>query len=299
MKQVKKRRRFLRLNNPIGFSLLCIVCLALVAGIYLLVAFLVRKAPSWIAGASQAIIDSEATASPTENPSPTPFMGVEDTVPPNTPIVGSAAPEDGTSQPDPATEGEETEDTEGTVPAADPSAPLYGVTVGIDPYRDAKSKYDKEREYNLAFAQKLASYLESQGATVVLTRTTNEQVLTDADRVKTLNDAGCTVAIRLLCNHIDSSKTRGTYIQTTKSSTDFAVKMIASYTASTELPTRKDDGYEIKPNDFLVDVKCSAINLIMAHWSNGTDLELLENEEFQRKMMEGICNGILAYVKGA
>ena len=32
MKQIKKRRRILRIGNPIGFSLFCLVCLALLAG---------------------------------------------------------------------------------------------------------------------------------------------------------------------------------------------------------------------------------------------------------------------------
>lgn len=289
MKQIKKRRRLLRLNNPIGLTVLCIACLAVIVGLYLLIAFLVRKAPAWIEGATEAITHAEATVSPSGStePTPTPFMTVEATSE-NTPVVGTPAVEE---TPDP-----NATPSPSPTPFVDPSSPLYGVTVGIDPYRDANSKYQAESEYNLAFANKLVAYLQGQGATVVITRTANDVVMSDAERVGVLNNANCDVVVRLLCNHVDSGKTRGTYMQTTKSSAAFAEAMVAAYTAATELPTRKDNGYEIKATDFLVDCKCSALNIILGHWTNKADLELLENEEFQYKMAEGICNGIVAYL---
>ncbi len=291
MKQIKKRRRLLRLNNPIGFTLLCIACLAVVVGLYLLISFLVRKAPAWIEGATEAITRSETTTSPENSVEPTALMTAE-TIDINTPAVVGASAEEETPTPDPNA-------TPTPEPTAyvDPSAPLYGVTVGIDPYRDKNSKYQAESEYNLAFANKLATYLQGQGATVVITRTSNDVVMSDAERVAALNNANCTVVVRLLCNHVDSGKTRGTYMQTTKSSAAFAEAMVSAYTAATELPTRKDNGYEIKPTDFLVDCKCSALNIILGHWTNKIDLELLENEEFQYKMAEGIGNGIIEYLK--
>lgn len=286
MKQIKKRRRLLRLKNPVGFTLFSIACLAVVVGLYLLVTFLVRKAPAWIESATQAIARQEATDAPTNSVEPTALMTVGET-PENTPVVGTPVTEE---TPDP-----NATPTPEPTPYVDPSSPLYGVTVGIDPYRDKNSKYQAELAYNLEFANKLAIYLQGQGATVVISRTTNDVVMSDAERVALFNNANCTVVVRLLCNHVDSGKTRGTYMQTTKNSAAFARAMVDAYTAATELPTRKD-GYEIKATDFLVDLKCSALNIILGHWTNKTDLELLENEEFQYRMAEGICNGIIAYL---
>ena len=68
MKQIKKRRRVLRIGNPIGFSLFCLVCLALLAGLYLGISWAIKNGPG-VVKAMRTTVQEEVLTTPTVEPS--------------------------------------------------------------------------------------------------------------------------------------------------------------------------------------------------------------------------------------
>lgn len=288
MRRIKKRRNKLRINNPIGFSLFCILCLAVLAGLVVGVYYLIEYGPGACAAVSEyfekANATAEPTASPTIRPTQAPTAEPENQ---NTPYVGEL------NSPEPPPSSAPLTSAPPASNAPNPSGPLWGITVGIDPFRDGQSKYSAEAEYNLEFAQKLKEYLEQRGAVVVLTRTENEGSYSDSERAKVINENNCTVAIRLLCNHLSSKGVNGCYVQATAKNRELAQSIVDAYVASTGLETRKENGYEKKNVAFFKSTDCPSLNLIIGHWTNKSELEKLNDEAFQQLMMEGIYNGLL------
>ncbi len=293
MKRIKKRRRRLRINNPVGFSLFAILCLVLLAVLVLGIMAAIKYGPGACTAVTEYFKDANATASPTPtaSPSPTPTT-VPESEQPNTPVVG----EDTTPSPDTSVTPAVTDGTP-TPSTPDPNAPLYGITIALDPFRDSGSSYKAEAAYNLEFAQKLKSYLEQRGATIILTREDSDHSYSDTTRVKTINGNECSIAIRLMCNHLSSKGTVGCYIQSLSKNEDMARTIINAYVTSTGLETRKAEGFEAKSTTFLKKTDCPSVNIILGHWSNKAELEKLEDEAFQQLMIEGIYNGLIEYFK--
>ena len=134
MKQIKKRRRVLRIGNPIGFSLFCLVCLALLAGLYLGISWAIKNGPGVVKAMRTAVqeeVMATATVEPSREPkdellpTPTPVMK-------ETPALGT--PDYSTPSPVPSA-------YVSAGPAGNISAALYGQVIGIDAARDAKSKH--------------------------------------------------------------------------------------------------------------------------------------------------------------
>ena len=278
----------MRVNSPVGASLLCITALLILAILYVGIAWVVRNAPTLVEGVKEAMLADTPAPLPTLEPTSTPVAVTME--PALTPALGTPEPAETEAPTDPDNPG-------GTTPSpVDPDAPLYGVTIGIDPMRDKSSKYKAEADYNLAFANKLAAYLTARGATVVLTRDSSNKTYSDGTRAKVIRDAKCDLAIRLLCNHITNTKTDGTYVQTLKKHQKFAQFVIDEYAKATGMDKRKDKGVEIKDVGFLDSVGCPAVQLIMGHWTNSAELKRLRDDAFQEKMMEGIYNAILKQI---
>ena len=68
MKQIKKRRRVLRIGNPVGFSVFCLVCLAVLAGLYLGISWAIQNGPG-VVKAMRAVVQEEVLTTPTVEPS--------------------------------------------------------------------------------------------------------------------------------------------------------------------------------------------------------------------------------------
>lgn len=80
-----------------------------------------------------------------------------------------------------------------------------GVGVGAGGHWTHMAEY----ETNLQVGLKLAKRLEDLGATVVMTRTTNDVMLTNIERAKMLNDAGVDIALQLHCDAVDDPSFHG------------------------------------------------------------------------------------------
>ena len=139
MKRIKTRRKHFRITNPLGFSLFCaiiVLAIGLVVGIVCLAVGYGEDAVKWAkAQLNGTKVVAEITQAPTQAPTAT-AVPTDSAV--ETPDIGTPVPETPTPQPieigTPAP-------VETTSPNEDPSAPLYGFTIGLDPARDGESKY--------------------------------------------------------------------------------------------------------------------------------------------------------------
>ena len=64
MKQIKHRRRKLRIGNPVGFSLFCLGCLAVLALLYVGIAWLVRHGSTVAQAVKDAVTGPVTPACP-------------------------------------------------------------------------------------------------------------------------------------------------------------------------------------------------------------------------------------------
>ena len=294
MKQIKKRRRILRIGNPIGFSLFCLVCLAVLAGLYLGISWAIKNGPGVVKAMRTAVqeeVMTTATVEPSNEPkdallpTPTPTPEVKET-----PALGT--PDYSTPSPEPT-----------AYASAEPeSTPvsLQGQIIGVDATRDDTYKSREEADYNLQLAYRLKQYLEDRGATVVLCRTQEtEGKLESKDRGLIFKQAKCTYVVRLMCNHI-SAKTSACFAFGAKENKAFAQKMIDTYVAATGMKKQsgKKNGVEVKAEDVTPSCGCPCVTLVLGNWDNKSDREKLQDPDYMDVICEAIYDGLIAQVYG-
>ena len=292
MKRVKSRKNF-RISNPIGFSLFIAGCLLALGVIAVIVTLaigyggdMVRQVQASIQGTVEEINDQptftpEATPEATETPEPI-----------LTPEVGTPTPSD-TPTPEPIGDINDT-----PVPTVDVTAPLYGKTIGLNPMRDSSAGYDEECAFNLEFSQKFAKYLEDRGATVVLTRDSNEGSISAKQRGLTIKRAGCDIALEIVCNHL-ASKSRGCYVRYGDSKA-YAKELAEAYHAVTNIPYQSNhsNGLYHKTEDTIKSAGCPCVRLVLGNWENATDRSVFTDEQMQQEMFEAIYKGLVSRLKG-
>ncbi len=202
---------------------------------------------------------------------------------------------------------------------------LAGLTIGINPGHQKKTvftlypiapgssqkakgvktgacgKWTRVPEYetNLAIGLKLMALLTDAGANVVITRTTNDVMLTNIDRAKMLNDAGCDVALQLHCNSISNQKAEGNsaYIRTT---TEYAEVNRAIGACITEAISAecgcKNLGVKINNKYMSLNWTTTPSCLLeVGYLSNKKEDALLATDDYRNKVALGIFNGLCAY----
>ena len=300
MKRIKNRKKHFQITNPLGFSLFCamiILAIGLIVGLVFLikggyVQQMLNCAKSELNG-ERAVPTQEAEATPEPDKTEAPSTATAEPAA-ETPEIGTPEPETPTPPPlEPETP------APGTTydPHKDPDAAFAGVTIGIDPMRGG-SKNKAEGEYDLAFAKELGAYLESKGATVVITREGNSDPGT-SKRAKTIKNANCDIAIRLLCNHI-AAKTSGCFVQATKKNMTFGQLLIDEYSEATGIQKQKNkkNGMEELSKDDVADkCGCPCVRLILGNWDNKSERAKLQDEAFRQKMIEAIGEALLKQLK--
>lgn len=287
MKKIVKRRRTFRINNPLAFGILCAMILILLAGVtYALVAGVI----------SPAIVQYRvANATPTPSPTVAPVTATPSpTVDPNEPT------------PTPTLE-------PGTTPTPTPVPPgvLDGHIIGIDPARGYSSQIQGvstkiyANRLNFTVATLVKELLEQQGATVVFTLSDVKDDKTASERVTILNDGKVELAVRIECNYVNASDTRGAMAwvpekHDKKSDCDkLAKEVLDAYVEATGLPLRDFKGESIiekTDETFLNKTSAPVCTLFLGHISNATEDKKINDAEFQKKMAQGIVNGILKYM---
>ena len=287
MKKIVKRRRTFRINNPLAFGILCAMILILLAGVtYALVAGVI----------SPAIVNYQiANATPSPSPTVAPVTATPTpTIDPNLPT------------PEPTLEPGAT-----PTPTAEPPGSLDGRIIGIDPARGYSSQIQGvstkvyANRLNFAVATLVKEKLEAQGATVVFTLSSVKDDKTASQRVKILNDGNVEIAIRIECNSVKSSDTRGAMAwvpekHDKKAECDkLANTVLGAYIEATGLPLRevKDKSIIDKSDEtFLSDTKAPVFTLFLGHISNSAEDKKINDAEFQKTMAQAIVDGILKYL---
>ena len=203
--------------------------------------------------------------------------------------------------------------------------PLKGIVIGVDPGHQAHANRDPEpvspgsdetkhkvssgtkgietgiAEYkvNLAVGLLLQKLLEKAGATVIMTRTTDDVDISNVERAQLFNEKRTDYAIRLHCNGSDDHDKRGAFMLVPKENPfkadceRAAQLVIDEYCAATGIKNRgltyRGDQTGFNWCERMV------INIEMGHMTNADEDKLLTNADFQVKMAQGIFNGILKF----
>ena len=177
-----------------------------------------------------------------------------------------------------------------------------GVNVGTYGPTSGKMEY----ELTLEIALQLRDALEAQGIGVLMIRETNNVDITNAERARIANNAGCDLSIHIHADGLDNTSVRGCHTiiitpqnpynpQTYSESYRLARAVINNYTAATGFYKRMGG---ISERDDLCATNWSTIPtcfLEMGFMTNPTEDTLMSDPAFQAKMVSGIANGILEY----
>ncbi|MEE1100521.1 MAG: N-acetylmuramoyl-L-alanine amidase [Agathobacter sp.] len=166
-----------------------------------------------------------------------------------------------------------------------------------------------EKDINLAIALKLSKLLEEKGFSVILTRTSTED-LSDKDstnrklddlrnRVKLISDKKADFTVSIHQNSFTDPSVRGPqtfyYSESEESKT---LASIIQLSLDTSLEIEKSRG--IKENsDYYIFKKNPTPTVIVecGFLSNSDEASLLTTDEYQNKITKAICDGIIDYYK--
>ncbi len=165
----------------------------------------------------------------------------------------------------------------------------------------ACGKWTRVNEYetNLQIGLKLAKLLTKAGATVVITRTSNDVMLTNIQRAQMLNKAKVDVALQLHCNSISNQSAEGCsgYIRTTgdwvaesRALSDALTKAISKKTGCVNLGVMVYNHYMS-----LNWTTTPSVLLEMGYISNYKEDKLLASDAYRTKMAKGIMQGLCDY----
>ena len=204
---------------------------------------------------------------------------------------------------------------------------LTGVKIGIDPGHQAKGNSDKEpiapdsremkakvssgtagvktrvAEYvvNLDVSLKLRDALEALGAEVYMTRETHDVNISNVERALMMNDLGVDLVLRIHCNGANDKSVHGTGLYITKTG-DIAEESLAAaeviLPAMIEASGAKNCG--IFKRDTYTGMNWSTVPCIlveMGYMSNPEEDVLLNDPDYQQKLVEGMVRGIVDYIR--
>ena len=231
----KKRKKKSRAGRLLAVLLACAL---VVCCVYLVTDRLVQEARRRLSASEIVLIDP--TAVPVDEPKEDAMAGPAEEPLADEAVVIEADP---MSRPDSApavisiitTAIAESEDTLHVIIGEPVQMPLTGLIIGIDPghqlhgnneqepvapgSRETKAKVatgtsgiatgTPEYAVNLDIALKLRDRLESLGAEVVMTRTTNDVDISNIERAQMCNEAGADIVLRLHCNGATNQQANG------------------------------------------------------------------------------------------
>lgn len=207
----------------------------------------------------------------------------------------------------------------------EPPGRLSGIVIGIDPGHQEKGNYDEEPiapnssktkaktssgtqgvksrvpeyEVNLDVSLKLRDAFEAEGATVVMTRETNDVTISNIERAQMLNEAGADLVLRIHCNGANDSSVNGIglYVRATGACAE------ESYAASECILPAMADATGAKANgiykrDSYTGLNWSEVPAIlveMGYMSNPDEDEKLVDPAYQALLIAGMVEGTCDY----
>lgn len=162
-----------------------------------------------------------------------------------------------------------------------------------------------EYKITLQISLKLRVLLEKAGYTVVMTRETNDVDISNAERAKIANQANADLFVRIHCDSSDNSSTNG--ISTLYPAKNqwtgpiYARSLKAAQLVQAEVVKavgRKDNGIVARGD--MTGFNWSQVPAILVEvgfLSNPEEDRLLNMDEFQQKLAQGVYNGIIKYLQ--
>lgn len=185
----------------------------------------------------------------------------------------------------------------------DGSNSLVGKTIMIDAGHGGKDPGAiaatglREKDVNLDVTKRLASLLRSKGATVLLTRDTDDFIALD-DRAELANRARPDLFISIHADAAETADARGftAYISRNASNASFkAADAIVSQMQSTGLENRG-----VRKANFVVVHKtaCPAVLVELGFLSNRDEAQLLADEGFRQQLALSLADGVSRHLGG-
>ena len=164
-----------------------------------------------------------------------------------------------------------------------------------------------EKEINLAIAGKVKAKLEAAGIEVLMTRENDDGLYQANDKNKKVSDlnarcrliekSGAEITVSIHQNSYHDSSISGPpvfYYKDSKEGQQLAEILQASFDGVVEKNTRK-----AKANDnyyLLLHTKCPVVIVECGFLSNPGEADLLITDDYQEKVSDAICKGILGYL---
>ena len=168
-----------------------------------------------------------------------------------------------------------------------------GTTTGVPEY-----------QLNLDIALQVRDLLKAEGYAVVMTREDNETAISNAERATLANESGASVMVRIHANGSEDPGASGALALVGSSSNPYvgslygessrlAEDVLSAYCSATGMA---DNG--VITSDTMTGINWSSIPVMileMGFMTNPSDDTNMEDPEFQKKMAEGIAQGIQNY----
>ncbi len=163
-----------------------------------------------------------------------------------------------------------------------------------------------EYKLNLVIALKVKEELKKRGYEVYMIRETNDVNLSNRERAEMANESGADLFIRIHADGSENTEVSGTstlYPSEDNPYVDYLSK--DSYALSKAIVDAMCDRTGAKNRGAIARDDMSGINwctipvsiIEMGYMSNKKEDKLMQTEEYQDKMVQGICDGIDAYYK--
>lgn len=248
--------------------------------------------------------------------------------PPNAPAAPSG-PAPSAQAPSPAVSPQVSPSPQAETSPSPQDLPLLGVSIGLDPGHQAHSNKTPEPvapgssqtkksvssgtqgswsgtpEYEvvLAVGLKLRALLEEKGATVYMTRETNDVDISNVQRAQRMNELGVDLVLRLHCDGSEDPEKHGSSMlvpsndctQAINAESERAGEILQkAYIEATGLHDRG-----LKYREDMSGFNHSTVPVVlseMCYMTNEEEDALINTEDFQQTCAEGLCQGILNYI---
>lgn len=163
-----------------------------------------------------------------------------------------------------------------------------------------------ESQVNLEVALKLQQALTSQGYTVIMCRTSQNVDISNAQRAEIANNNHADAFIRLHCDSSTSSSATGTLTLAPSTSNPYCASIASESQALSKsivnnicsVTGSRNRGVSIVDNMTGLNWSKVPVTIVeMGFLSNPQEDRLLSSDDYQNKIVQGIVNGIGAYLK--